>query len=126
MVETIPKSENLFSDGSFPKKEEGEFIMKRLMLVAAALLLGASSAFAGNGFGDGSRVSHYVIGHSGNVASDQFKGNGTDKAYFYRGDGSVEDSYYPGRHLNSPVSRHGVSDQEMHNFGDGSPVNHNM
>ena len=120
MVETIPKSENLFSDGSFPKKEEGEFIMKRLMLVAAALLLGASSAFAGNGFGDGSRVNHYVIGHADNVPSDQFKGNGKDKAYFYRGDGSVEDSYYPGRHL------HGVSDQEMHNFGDGSPVNHNM
>ncbi|AQT47681.1 hypothetical protein [Bartonella choladocola] len=98
--------------------------MKRLMLVASALLLGVSSAFAGNSFGDGSRVNHYVIGHSTNVTSEQFKGK--DKAYFYRGDGSVEDSYYPGRHLNSPVSRHGVSDQEMHNFDDGSPVNHNM
>lgn len=98
--------------------------MKRLILVASALLLGVSSAFAANGFGDGSRVNQYVPGHSANVANEQFKGK--DKAYFYRGDGSVEDSYYPGRHLNSPVSRHGVSDQEMHNFGDGSPVNNNM
>lgn len=98
--------------------------MKRLMLVVSAVLLSAGSAFAGNSFGDGSRVNHYVVGHSANVPAQQFKGN--DKAYFYRGDGSVEDSYTPGRHLNSPVSRHGVSDQEMQNFGDGSPVNHNM
>ncbi|WP_297323638.1 hypothetical protein [uncultured Bartonella sp.] len=98
--------------------------MKRLMLVATAVLLSAGSAFAANGFGDGSRVNHYVASHTTNVPDQQFKGS--DKTYFYRGDGSVEDSYFPGRHLNSPVSRHGVSDQEMQNFGDGSPVNHNM
>ncbi|WP_295896689.1 hypothetical protein [uncultured Bartonella sp.] len=97
--------------------------MKRLILVASVVILSAGTAFAGNSFGDGSRVNHYV-GHSANVPTQQFKGN--DKAYFYRGDGSVEDSYYPGRHLNSPVSRHGVSDQEMHHFDDGSPVNQNM
>lgn len=98
--------------------------MTRLILVAVALPLCAKTAFASNCFGDGSWINHYVIVRCANVNSQQFKG--TDKACFYRGDGSVEDSYYPGRHLNSPVSRHGVSDQEMHHFDDGSPVNQNM
>ncbi|MHC5306977.1 hypothetical protein [Bartonella sp. LJL80] len=95
--------------------------MKKSVLIAAAVLLSAGSAFAGNSFGDGARENRYVPGQSSSVAAQQFKGD--NKAYFYRGDGSVEDSYYPGRHLNSPVSRHGVSEQEMKNFGDGSPAN---
>lgn len=97
-----------------------EIKMKNLILAASIIALGTGSAMAGNMFGDGSPANNYVLDQHGHAISQEQVKN---VRYFYRGDGSVEDSYYAGRHLNSPISRTGVPAAEMKHFGDGSPVN---
>ena len=79
-----------------------EGIMKKIILIASALFLTGHCALAGNGFGDGSPENGGT--HRRYTPSTHRQVNPKNKAYFYRGDGSVKASYVLGRHLNSPVS----------------------